>query len=286
MVKCLSSLKNNSMSNYYQPTSNISLLKQLFGTTYAFDSNANEFKTKINLSLPGDLVVGTTDTSFNLYLNGNAVVTSITISDSVAAGVSNWAEYPAVSNVNLAGFDITNTSNITTTNIDTATINGLPFDPSGATDARLVITAANSIYIGLSAGSNDSGASRSIGIGFNAALNSSGDGVVALGDSAALGNTRNNVVALGTETALSNTGANVCAIINGAAAGNLGTNVIAIGNNAGLNNSGDYVTLMGYLAGNSNTGGDIVAFGQDVANSNSGSHVNALGTRPGFQILV
>ena len=270
------------MSNYYQPTSNVSLLKQLFGTTYAFDSNANEFKTKINLALPGDLAIGSADTSYNLYVNGNAVATTLTISQTIAAGVAKWAEYPAVRYVDLAGFNIINASNIVTTNISTDTINGLPVDASGgAGDSRLVITAADSIYIGLSSGSNDGGASRSIGIGYSAAFNSSGDSVVALGDGAAESNSQSHVVALGNYAAIENEGANVCAIGRNAGTRNTGVNVTVIGYNSGLSNTGDNVTMIGSSAGTSNSGENVVAIGVDAADENTNIHVNCLGSNAG-----
>ena len=270
------------MSNYYQPTSNVSLLKQLFGTTYSFDSNANEFKTKINLALPGDLAIGSADTSYNLYVNGNAVATTLTISDSIAAGVAKWAEYPAVRYVDLAGFNIINASNIVTTNISTDTINGLPVDASGgASDNRLVITAADSIYIGLSSGSNDGGASRSIGIGYSAAFNSSGDSVVALGDGAAQSNSQSHVVALGNYAAIENEGANVCAIGRNAGTRNMGENVTVIGYNAGLSNTGGNVTMIGNSTGTSNSGQNVVAIGLNAADENTNDHVNCLGSNAG-----
>lgn len=270
------------MSNYYQPTSNISLLKQLFGTTYAFDSNANEFKTKINLALPGDLAVGSADTSYNLYVNGNAVATTLTISQSIAAGVAKWAEYPAVRNVDLAGFNIINASNIITTNVSTDTINGVPVNASGGvTDNRLVITGANSIYIGLSSGSNDSGASRSIGIGYGAAFSSSGDSVVALGDGAAQLNSANHVVALGNYAAIENQGTNVCAIGRNAGSRNIGQSVTTIGYNSGLDNQGDHVTLIGFSVATNNSGTNVVAIGRNAADSNTNNNVNCLGSNAG-----
>ncbi len=79
-------------------TSTQNVIDHIFTTAYTY-TNASGFQVQINTTLDGDVTIGNTDTSYNLYLNG------LTVSQIVNTAYPpyNWADYPATNTVNLSG---------------------------------------------------------------------------------------------------------------------------------------------------------------------------------------
>jgi hypothetical protein len=271
MVKCLSTLKNNSMSSStnpaYNPTSNVSLVRQLFATTYAFDSNANEFATKINLDLPGDLNIGNSSTNYSLSVNGDTVATTAAVNNIVIAvsSLSQWATFPAVSNVdlsrnniiNVSGLTVSNTvttSNLTTGNINLTSINNVPYT-IGVTS----LTAGSNIGISSTTGNivirNDGVRTLISGNGI-AVTSSSGD--VTVNNTGVICNTAGS-------------GIGITTVGGNSTITNLGVKSITAGNGIALDRTtGDVVvsTATGIATGVAYTFGQLVALGTNHGASN------------------
>ena len=271
MVKCLSTLKNNSMSSStnpgYNPTSNVSLVRQLFATTYAFDSNANEFATKINLDLPGDLNIGNSATNYSLNVNGDTVATTAAVNNIVIAvsSLSQWATFRAVSNVDVSGNNIINvsgltvsntveTSNITTGNITLTSINGAPYT-IGVTS----LTAGPNIGISSTTGnvviSNDG--VRTLISGNGVAVSSS-TGDITVNNTGVICNTAGQGIGIST-------------VAGNSTITNLGVKSITAGNGIALDRTtGDVVvsTATGIATGVAYTFGQLVALGTNDGASN------------------
>uniref|UniRef100_A0A6C0I6P3 Uncharacterized protein n=1 Tax=viral metagenome TaxID=1070528 RepID=A0A6C0I6P3_9ZZZZ len=91
------------MSLLSQPTQNV--IDHIFTAAYSY-TNVDGFQVQINTQLDGNVNIGNVNTSYGLLLNGQ------TISDIIGNSFppDRWADYPAVNNVNMSGYYITNLS--------------------------------------------------------------------------------------------------------------------------------------------------------------------------------
>jgi hypothetical protein len=199
------------------------LLDGIFRVAYSYSTTG--FTAQVNTSLDGNVTIGNSATNYSLLLNGVAVSTS------GGSGVlpSNWAQYPAVQDVNMSGYRLYSPNNT------------IFFGVS----AGLGSISGTVIAIGRSAAVNNIGSASVIAIGNNAAASNGAGNVVAIGSSAGNNNLGGSVVIIGNNAGSSNTGGNVIAIGTTAATNNTGINVIAIGNNAGYSNTGSLCTFIG-----------------------------------------
>jgi hypothetical protein len=109
------------------------------------------------------------------------------------------------------------------------------------------------IFLGTQAGLNNTGITQVIGVGFQAAVQNTGSGIVALGLGSAKQNTGNNVIGIGFDASNQNTGNSVIGIGDQACDNNTGTLVIGLGQNACVNNTGDNIVAIGNIAGAGNS---------------------------------
>jgi len=251
----------------YNPTSNVSLVRKLFATSYAFDSNANEFATKINLDLPGDLIIGNNSTNYSLSVNGQAVATTASVNNIVIAvsSLSQWATYRAVSNVDLSRNNITNVSgltvsnnitasNITTGNINLTSINNVPYTV-GVTS----ITAGANIGISSTTG--------------NVVISNNGVRTLISGNGVSVSSTSGDITVNNTGVLCNTagTGIGISTVGGNSTITNLGVKSITAGNGIALDRTtGDVVvsTATGIATGVAYTFGQLVALGTNHGASN------------------
>lgn len=214
-----------------------------------FDASGN-FSGQIDANIPGNLRVGNTGDTYQIFLNGSV------FSGGGGGGgdPSNWANYEATSvvNANLKGL------------IKVNSINYLPVSINpGGQGSNFAAFGANAGF-----GNQQSTVNTLYAFGNYAGWSNSGDHMYGFGNYAGYRNSGNNLFAAGSNAGSSNEGSNVIAIGNGAGFQNMSDNVIAIGVSAGYNNKGR----------------DVIAIGNRAGYNNSGSYSIFLGSNPNTSI--
>ncbi len=213
--------------------------------TPVFDTSGS-FSGQIDANIPGNLRVGNTGDTYQIYLNGSV------FSGGGGGGggePSNWANYEATSvvNANLKGLIKVNSINYLPVSINPGG-SGSNFAAFGSNAAVSNQTSVATLYaFGGYAGWSNSG-DHMYGLGNYAGYRNSGGNLFAAGSNAGLSNGGSNVIAIGRDAgARDNLTAtnNVIAIGVSAGYNNKSSDVIAIGNGAGYNNSGNYSIFLG-----------------------------------------
>jgi hypothetical protein len=263
------------------------LLDGIFRVAYTYSTTG--FTAQVNTSLDGNVTIGNSATNYSLLLNGVAVSTS------GGSGVlpSNWAQYPAVQDVNISGYNL-NVSGATTlsglvvqNNIvigasggsSTLTLNGSNITAGGTPSNWAQYPAVQDVNM---SGYRIYSPNNTVFFGLSAGLGSISGAIIAIGNNAATSNTASNVVAIGRDAATSNTGASTVMIGVNAGASNTGDNIVAIGTTAGVNNIGSASIMIGTAAGTSNTSSNVIFIGNSAGGNNRGRDVISIGRSAGF----
>jgi hypothetical protein len=199
---------------------------------------------------------------------------------------SDWALYPAVTNVNVSGFAISNVSglqldgNQVSTLGNTILINGInPVSNWSAYQANHNLDMAGFNITNVSEGTFQKLTlnSTEIALGLSAGITSQGLYGIAIGAGAGSNTQGNSAFALGNQAGNTNQGASCVAIGNFAGATDQQTFAIAIGTNAGDTTQGTLAVAIGNSAGQVTQGENSVAIGADTAISSQGSNSVAIG---------
>ena len=267
------------------------------------ESNAiilNATGSTLNATTSGSVFVApmrNVDESGFQVLARNAVTGEIiqTLVDASTGFVeSDWALYPAVANVNVSGFDITNVSQGTFQSIvlnSTEIALGL--------SAGITGQGGNAIAIGSSAG-GVSQVSKAIAIGFEAGYSNQASNCVAIGNTAGFNGQLADAVAIGAFAGNSIQGLHSVAIGGGAGASgqgqdsiaigyatanvSQGSNAVAIGLNAGQSNQSSNSIAIGFSAGQTDQSDNAVAIGANAGGITQGSRGVAIGLFSGNQL--
>lgn len=126
----------------------------------------------------------------------------------------------------------------------------------------------NMIAIGEGAAQQDttSGDARNIAIGYQAAFNNGGYGIIFMGRESGMNNDGNDVIGIGDYAGYQN----------------MGNSVIAFGIRAAYENQDNDINAFGSFAAHSNTQREVNAFGLYCAYNNHGALLNALGSYAAF----
>ena len=206
---------------------------------------------------------------------------------------SDWALYPAVTNVNISGFNITNVSEGT---FQKLTLNSTEI--ALGLSAGITSQGLNSIAIGAGAGSSTQGNSA-FALGNQAGNTNQGASCVAIGNFAGSTDQQTFSVAIGTNAGDTTQGTLAVAIGNSAGQVTQGENSVAIGADTAISSQGSNSVAIGYsVAGTSQGTGAVaigsgtaglsqgvkaIAIGFDAAYSNQASNAVAIGNGAGFQ---
>jgi hypothetical protein len=192
---------------------------------------------------------------------------------------SSWSLYPAVSAVNVSGFNLTNVSQ--------GTFNKLILN---STTIALGLSAGvgqggNAIAIGASAG-GVSQISKAVAIGFEAGYSNQASNCVAIGNTAGFNGQLADAVAIGAFAGNSNQNLRAVAIGSGAGAQRQGIDSIAIGTACANVSQGSNAIAMGNSAGQSNQGVNAIAIGQNAGSNLQGTQSVAVGNFAGYASQV
>jgi hypothetical protein len=183
-----------------------------------------------------------------------------------------WSQYPALQDVNISGYSLTNVSDLIITN------NRIHLGQS----AGFTRQGSNTVAIGTFAG-NISQGDRSIAIGLSAGFSNQNSSSIAIGDNAGNLSQGSTAIAIGNSAAKISQGNQTVALGYGAGYSNQGTSSIAIGAFAGYSNQNYESIAVGINAGNSNQGNETVAIGNYAGHSNQGYRSIAIGSYAGFR---
>jgi hypothetical protein len=209
---------------------------------------------------------------------------------------SNWSSFPAIQNVNMSGYVISNISAAFISNNLNAsglvTVSGLTVQNlltvgsniSGVTSINGttvgINSARNTITIGNGVGTHVS-ASSIVYIGNTAGSSSNVNDVIAIGRGAGISNNGTYSVLIGHDAGYGNTAYGVNAIGTRAGVFNIGIESVFIGTNAGISSKGERNTCIGYGAGMDNNGQDTVAIGCNAGLNSSGIRIVSIGAQAG-----
>jgi hypothetical protein len=260
-----------------------------------------------SISNISNISASTLNVSTDIYIQGVSISSSISnISSDISSltstvadlssytysisGAEKWAQFPAIQDVNLSGYSISNinsaflSNNLTVSGLATlsgaAIHNGLSVSGLATLSSLLILNnisgvrEINSVDVNIHLGSNI------IAIGEGSTTTNTGTNIVAFGPDAARNNTASTVIAIGLSAGVSNSSSNSIMIGLSAGAANKGSNLVAIGRSVGLNNSAANVVAIGTDVGRNLTAtlGDSVLIGRLVANNASGDTVVGIGS--------
>jgi hypothetical protein len=165
-----------------------------------------------------------------------------------AGSAALWATYPATTNVDISGHNITNAA-----------------DVSGASGHfGSLYTSSDQIHLGSGAGGTGQG-TAAFAIGNQAGATSQGNAAIALGSNAGRASQGINGIAIGLSAASVSQGAGSIAIGELAGITTQGTEAVAIGNFAGSDSQGNESIAIGHNAGGAGQGANSIAIGSGAA---------------------
>jgi len=257
----------------YASARDMALLSNIFVPTYLWDSNVG-FVPQLNTYLQGDVNIGNSNTAYGFAINGVPYV---------ATTVSDWAKYPALANVNMSGFMI---SNLAT-----------PYGNNPVNNAKgAAVSFYNDFYTGMFSPSMGQVAFMTSMNGFvnlcslvitgggvyNLSSSSNFLGGVTLSASFIVPNFPDAQVAIGSNAGSINQRANSIAIGSNAGTFNQNWNAVAIGVWAGQYDQSQAAVAVGVNAGNTSQGFRSTAVGMTAGYCNQAAYAVALGAGAGW----